>query len=133
MNKRQSVAKIGGYTVVRVDSIAYVEPEDAGQIVIAGSHGGASSGRYAAQYPLGVCFLNDACGGKDMAGIASLAMLDALGRCGATYDAMSARIGDSQDAWENGVISHVNVAAARLGFRTGERIEDALHRIFSKN
>jgi hypothetical protein len=132
MGERFKVEKLGHRNIVLMDSIAYVEAEDSDQIVVAGSHGGVSSGRFAIEYPLGVCFLNDAGVGKQDAGIASLAMMDALGRCGATYDSMSARIGDARDAWENGVISHVNKTATKLGFTAGERIADALRRVYGK-
>ncbi len=116
--------------MVLMDSIAYAEEDDAGKIVVAGSHGGRSSGRFAIEYPLAACFLNDAGVGKDNAGIASLAMLDELGRLGATYDFNTARIGDARDAWTNGVISHVNEVAARAGFAAGEGLADAIRRIF---
>lgn len=130
MGQRFHVPIGGGQQVVLMDSIAYVEPEDAGRVVVAGSHGGVSSGRYAMEHALLACFLNDACVGKDQAGIAFLPMLDGLGRCAATYDGMSARIGDCQDAWAHGVISHVNTAAQARGFKTGERVADAVRRVF---
>ena len=118
--------------VVLMDSIAYADDTDAGQIVVAGSHGGRSSGRFALDFPLEICFLNDAGVGKDNAGLASLAMFDEIGRAGATYDSNSARIGDAADAWENGVISHVNRTAAGLGFVAGERVADAILRIYGR-
>jgi len=116
--------------VVVMDSIAYVDAADAGRIVVAGSHGGRSSGRFAVEYPLHMCFLNDAGVGKDDAGIAALSLFDALGRAGATYDSASARIGDATDAWEHGIVSHVSERAAVLGVRAGERVQDAVRRVF---
>ena len=38
----------------------------------------------------------------------------------------SARIGEAQDAWQHGVISHVNPAAAALGLAVGQRLSTAL-------
>ncbi len=130
MGPKVRVEVIGSRSVVLMDSIAYADDNDAGQVVVAGSHGGRSSGRFAIAYPLAACFLNDAGLGKDDAGIASLAMLEELGRPGAVYDSNSARIGDSADAWECGVISRVNATAGRLGFVAGERVSDAIRRVF---
>ncbi len=130
MGEKVKVETLGGRTVVLMDSIAYADDAEAGQIVVAGSHGGRSSGRFALEYPLAACFLNDAGVGKDDAGIASLAMLDKLGRVGATYSSESARIGDAKDAWEHGVLSYVNQEAARLGFAAGERVADAIRRVY---
>lgn len=117
---------------MRMDSIAYADDADADQIVVAGSHGGRSSGKFALEYPLAACFLNDAGVGKEDAGIASLAMLDELGRPGATYSSLSARIGDAQDAWDNGIVSFVNRTAAGLGFTVGEPLKAAIRRVFGK-
>lgn len=130
MGEKVKVETLGGRTVVLMDSIAYADEADAGQIVVAGSHGGRSSGKFAIEHPLAACFLNDAGVGKDDAGIASLAMFDKLGRPGATYSSESARIGDGRDAWQHGVISHVNHEAARLGFKAGERVADAIRRVY---
>jgi hypothetical protein len=130
MEKKIKVATLGSRAVVLMDSISFVSEADAEQIIVAGSHGGRSSGEFAVVHPLAACFLNDAGVGKDEAGIAALAMLDALARPGATYDSNSARIGDAQDAWDNGVVSFVNRAAAALGFAAGEPVQAAIHRVF---
>lgn len=128
---RHQVATLDGFRVVLMDSITYGTAEDAGQIIVAASHGGRSSARYAiALLPI-VTFLNDAGIGKDDAGLASLAMLDRVGRCGLVYDGRTAKIGDARDAWENGVISHVNQVAADRGFRAGEAVKAAVHRLFA--
>ncbi len=129
MGEKVTIAVTGVQAVVLMDSIAYADASDAGKIVVAGSHGGRSSGRFAIEHPLAACFLNDAGIGKDDAGIASLAMLDRLGRAGATYDFQSARIGNARDAWEHGVISRVNRAAAGLGCAAGEKLAEAVRRL----
>jgi hypothetical protein len=130
MGEKVRIATYGSKAVVLMDSISYVDAADAGQIVVSGSHGGLSSGRYAVEHPLAACFLNDAGVGKDDAGIASLAMLDKVGLACATYGSQSARIGDAADAWSCGIVSHVNRTAQALGFRTGERVADAIARVF---
>jgi hypothetical protein len=128
--RKYEVEAPGMHAVVVMDSIAYVDASDVGRTVVAGSHGGRSSGRFAVEYPLNMCFLNDAGVGKDGAGIAALTLFDALGRAGATYDSATARIGDATDAWEHGIVSYVSSRAALLGFRAGERIRDAVCRVF---
>jgi len=41
----------------------------------------------------------------------------------------SARIGDAQDMWDHGVISHVNETARRMGLVEGQALRDALSRL----
>ena len=102
-----------------VDSIT--QPDDSeGSAVIAGSHGGISSGRYAAQLGLIGILFNDAGVGKDDAGIESLSYLDELGLPTATVDNESARIGDGVSMVEGGVVSHVNDAAEQCGCEVGQ-------------
>ena len=113
------------------DSITILTPDDAGCIVVSGSHGGRSAGEYAVRYPLALCCLNDAGVGKDHAGIAALAMLDAQGIAGVAYSHVSARIGEAADGWENGVVSHVNNAARALGFCVSTRLREAIERAFA--
>ena len=132
MGEKVRVETLGNRSVVLMDSISTVSQEDGGQIVVSGSHGGRSSGEFAVRHPLAACFLNDAGVGKDDAGIAALGMLDALARPCAAYDSNSARIGDAQDAWDNGVISFVNQAAASLGFAAGEPVSSAVRRVFAR-
>ena len=91
--------------------------------------GGASSGEFALEVPLKAAFFNDAGGGKDGAGIAALAMLQARGVAGGTVAHTSARIGDSLDTWECGVISDLNESARRLGLAVGESLRGALQRL----
>ena len=81
--------------VVMVDTIAHVAPEDAGHVVVAGSHGGVSSGEYAARVPVAAVFFNDAGGGKDDAGRAALPYLDERGIAAGTVAHDAAMIGDA--------------------------------------
>lgn len=115
--------------VLIMDSITKVTPEDEGAIVVSASHGGASSGEFALEVPLGAVFFNDAGVGKDEAGIAALAMLEARGVAGGTVSHLSARIGDSQDMWEHGVVSHVNAQARALGILPGQPLHQILTQV----
>ena len=106
--------------VLRVlDSVTEGVHHPAGAVLVTGSHGGLSAGRYALQSrPLLVVF-NDAGIGKDGAGIASLALLQAQGiaACAVSHD--SARIGEAASTLEHGVLSCANEAAQALGARPG--------------
>jgi hypothetical protein len=112
--------------VIIMDSITKVTPDDAGANVVSASHGGVSSGEFALAVPLSSVFFNDAGVGKELAGIAALAMLEARGIAAGTVSHETARIGDSKDMWEEGVISHANSHAAKRGLVPGLRLKDAL-------
>lgn len=126
---KQEVARGPRGRVLIMDSITKVAPEDEGTVVVSASHGGQSSGEFALEVPLKAAFFNDAGVGKDDAGIASLAMLERRGVAAGTVSHTSARIGDSADMWEHGVISHVNACARSLGLEPGQRLRQALCRL----
>ncbi len=107
-------------------------PEDASEIAVSGSHGGASSGAYALQVPLKCAIFNDAGVGKNEAGVVALAMLQARGVAAATVAHTSARIGDAQDTWDSGVVSRCNETARALGIEQGAVLRDALNRLVSR-
>jgi hypothetical protein len=126
---KTEVARGPGGTVLLMDSITKVAADDAGAIVVSGSHGGTSSAEFALEVPLKLVFFNDAGVGKDAAGIAALAMLQARDVAAGTVAHTSARIGDALDMWEQGVVSHLNAHAVALGLTVGERLGDALRRV----
>ncbi len=104
-----------------VDSITELGPADAGCLAVSGSHGGISSARYAlAARPL-LSVFNDAGVGKDAAGLAALAFLQAHGLAACTVGHTSARIGEAASTLSDGVISHANPLARALGAGVGER------------
>ncbi len=127
---RAHLATIGGRRVIALDTISHVAAEHAGAIIVTGSHGGVSSGEFAARHPVAAVFFNDAGIGKDDAGVAGLATLEATGTAAGTVSHDSAVIGDAQDAWETGVVSVLNAPARAAGFRTGERLQDAIRRVY---
>lgn len=103
--------------VVGMDSATLVKPEDAGQIVIAGSHGGLMGNNPATAITedvLAVTF-SDGGIGIEEAGIQRLPTLDARGIAAATVDVATASIGDARSNWETGVISRVNETARKVG------------------
>lgn len=111
--------------VLLIDSITQAEPEDDGCVVVCGSHGGSSSGEFALARALVCVVFNDAGIGKDDAGVAALALLQAQGRAAAAVAHHSGRIGDARDIWQHGVLSRVNAAAA-LGARPGLTLQQWL-------
>ena len=127
---KRVVAEGPGGRIVVMGSITQVTAEDAGSLVVSGSHGGISSGEYALVLaPLRLAVFNDAGVGKDRAGIAALEMLQARGVAGAAVSHQSARIGDAQDTWEHGVVSHANAVAQGLGLVPGARLAAVLKRL----
>jgi hypothetical protein len=118
--------------VVMVDTIAHVHPDDAGQVVVCGSHGGISSGEYAARVPVAAVFFNDAGGGKEDAGRASLPFLEELGVAAGTVSHDTAMIGDGLETFESGVLSAVNGRARAMGFCTGDPLRDAIRKVLGE-
>ena len=114
--------------IVLMDSASLARPEDKGQIVVTASHGALVGGKASAALQVDgfAAVYNDAGVGIDRAGISRLPILDEAGVAGVTVSAQSARIGDAQSAYEDGVISHVNDVARRLGASPGEPLEPRL-------
>ena len=56
-------------------------------------------------------------------------MLQQRGIAGGTVSHTSARIGDSQDTWDHGVVSHVNDKARVLGIVPGQPLKETLTRL----
>jgi len=105
-----------------VDSITELGPSDAGCIAISGSHGGLSSARYALAAQPRLSVFNDAGVGKDGAGIAGLHLLQQAGLAALAVSNSSACIGLAESSWREGVVSHLNAAAAGLGFVAGRAL-----------
>ena len=118
----------GGAPVLLVDSITEAVGCAAGRMAVSGSHGGLSAGRFALQAEVRLAVFNDAGIGKDQAGIAALALLQAHGMAAVAVSHASARIGEARSTWQDGVISACNAAAAALGARTGDALREWLQR-----
>ena len=104
-----------------LDSNSLVRADDAGSIVVTGSHGGILGGKpeTALRIDALAAVYNDAGVGIDDAGISRLPALEARGIAAITVDAQSARIGDARSTWESGRISHANALATAYGARAG--------------
>jgi len=107
-----------------LDSVGKVLSEDAGRILVIGSHGALHGGRpeSALAVDAAAAVFHDAGVGADRAGITRLGPLDARGIAAATVDAMSARIGDGRSMWESGRISFANATALRAGVAPGQSV-----------
>lgn len=114
-----------------VDSITEAVGSGAGRIVVSGSHGGLSSGRYALAARPALVVFNDAGVGKQAAGIAALALLQGSGIAACTVAHSSACIGRAQSTLDDGVISHCNALAATLGLVVGQPLRVAVRRLTS--
>lgn len=112
-----------------VDSITELGISDEGCIAVSGSHGGMSSARYALAARPWLSVFNDAGVGKDAAGLAALAFLQshALAACTVAHD--SARIGEAQNTYEDGVVSHANALASALGVQPGQGCRTMVERL----
>jgi hypothetical protein len=115
-----------GRPLLLVDSITEAARHGADAVVVSGSHGGLSAARFAlAARPHAVAF-NDAGIGKDGAGIAALAWLQAHGIAAVAVAHDSARIGEALSTWNDGVISAANAAATALGAHVGVQLREWL-------
>lgn len=112
--------------IVTADSVTELEGvAAAGQVLVAGSHGGIVAAQYAAKAGVRAVILHDAGLGKDEAGVAGLAWLDALCIPAAAVGHASARIADGADMLARGVVSRANARAQGLGVLAGMRCREA--------
>ncbi len=117
-----------GLRIVCVDSISLVEEEDAGQVVLSGSHGGLVAGQHALaiRVDAAAAFYNDAGIGADEAGVSRLPALAGRGVAAGTVSSATARIGDGRSTLREGVLSRVNRLAAALGMAPGMSAAEAV-------
>lgn len=112
----------GGRRLILVDSASLVRPEDAGQVVVTGSHGAVFGDNPANALKVDalLALFNDAGG----AATSRLPALEDRGIAAATVAASSARIGDARSTWQTGVVSALNPCAAALGGSCGMSARD---------
>ena len=109
-----------------LDSVTEGGPEQIGQVVVTGSHGGVSAARYAQEYRPFLVIFNDAGVGKDRAGVIGLDLLEEAGIAAVAVAHTSARIGEAKSTFEEGVISHANAPARRLGLKPEQKVQEAI-------
>ena len=135
MEHETETVEMGEGRVLIMDSISYIGGETSRcDVIVSASHGGFSAGEYVLRHPAPRAVIyNDAGLGKDKAGIVALSMLEEKGVAAATVSHNSARIGDSKDTYENGVISHVNKVAASLKISVGMTVKDVCELLLKPN
>jgi hypothetical protein len=114
--------------IVLIDSASLIAPEDKGQIVVAASHGALVGGnaQMALQVDAFAAVFSDAGVGSDNAGISRLPALDQRGIAGLAVSAASARIGDAASIYADGIVSHLNETARKLGAQAREPLQARL-------
>lgn len=116
-------------SILTADSVTEIGAQVRDAVLVAGSHGGVIAGHLAAKAGARAVILNDAGVGKDEAGIAALAYLEAIGMAAASVAHAGARIGNGAHMLAHGTISHVNATAAALGVMPGQPCRDAAVRL----
>jgi len=113
-----------------LDSASLICPDDAGAVVVTGSHGAllGNDPARAAKADVFCALFNDAGIGIGEAGVGRLDALEARGIAGATVAALSARIGDGASTLETGILTRVNALAAGLGGCAGMSARDFVER-----
>lgn len=124
--KKQTKTQIDGVSITVTDSITFLNESNSGDIVVCGSHGGLSAGKYAKKYRVKAVFFNDAGIGKNNAGVKSLESLDGAGIPACTVDCMSAEIFNGQDVLENGIISVCNQLAKNRNIKAKLTVKEAI-------
>lgn len=116
----------GGRTIVYLDAAPMLRPDDAGTIAVTGSHAALFRGRPddVVNVDVFAIFFSDAGVGKDNAGILRLPELDKRAIAAGTVSAMSASIGHARAIHDDGILSHVNATAAKLGGKPGMPLRD---------
>ena len=115
-----------GRNIVCTDSIAFALPEDRERNVLCtAGHTGRSVIDYFRQFRPWAFICSDGGIGKNDSGISALAEVDADGIAGCSVDALTARMGDGQSTYFDGVISAVNQTAAAKGVRVGQPAREA--------
>jgi len=124
--KKQIQTQIDGVSITVTDSITFLNENNAGDIVVCGSHGGLSAGKYALKRHVKAVFFNDAGIGKNNAGVKSLESLNDAGILACTVDCMSAEIYNGHDTLGNGIITVCNQVAKTRNIKEKMTVTEAI-------
>jgi hypothetical protein len=118
--------------ILVTDSFTYCDARVSGRdVVVAGSFAGCLAFALAFERGARGLVAHAAGVGRDQAGIAGLPEADRRGVPAAAVETMSARIGDGESVWGDGVVAHVNETARGLGAHPGMRAPDAAGRFLA--
>jgi hypothetical protein len=112
------------------DSVTLVEPQDAHQVLVIGSHAALHAGPASAlPVPAQAAFFHDAGSWGEPQGLSRLPVLDAMGIAAAAVHHQTARIGDARSMFETGSLSFCNRLGARAGWKIGMSVQEAIQQI----
>lgn len=115
-----------GRSIVCTDSIAFALPEDRERNVLCtAGHTGRSVIDYFRNFRPWGFICSDGGIGKNRSGLSALEPVEQDGIAGAAVDALTARMGDGQSTYFDGVISACNRIAAAKGVRSGQSAREA--------
>ena len=116
----------GGRSIVCTDSIAYALPEEKERNVLctAGRTGRSVIG-YFRQFRPWAFICSDGGIGKNQSGLSALEAVEPDGIVGCSVSAQTARMGDGQSTYFDGVISAANSHARATGVQVGQRAREA--------
>ncbi|MFZ2858046.1 hypothetical protein [Acidovorax sp.] len=115
-----------GRSIVCTDSIAFALPEDRERNVLCtAGHTGRSVVDYFRGFRPWGFICSDGATGKNNSGVSALAAVEADGIAGASVDANTARMGDGQSTYFDGIISAANALALAKGVRMGQSAREA--------
>lgn len=115
-----------GRSIVCTDSIAYALPEDKDRNVLCtAGHTGRSVIGYFRDFRPWAFICSDGGVGKNDSGISALEAVEADGIVGCSVSALTARMGDGQSTYFDGVISAANRHARAKGVQVGQSARDA--------
>jgi len=115
-----------GRSIVCTDSIAFALPEDRNRNVLCtAGHTGRSVIDYFRLFRPWAFICSDGAKGKNDSGISALREVETDGIAGASVDALTARMGDGQSTYFDGVISAANRIAQDKGVRVGQSAREA--------
>lgn len=130
--QRHLLTERNGVKVWGLDTGGLMTKDDAGHILLTGSHGGLVGGDPASANR-GVMFRaiihSDAGIGPDDSTTSRLPVLDTLGIPAALVSAASARISDARSTYHDGVLSLVNDAARNAGASPGMSAKDFVEKL----
>ena len=108
------------------DGVTKLPSEANGAVVLGGSHAAVPAAYISAKAGVRAAIHHDCGIGRDEAGVSGLLWAEHQGMAMAAVAADSARVGDSADMLERGIISRVNAIAARCGVKTGHTVVHAV-------
>ena len=117
-----------------VDSASLITPEDAGRLIVTGSHGGLIGGdpKRACKAQARLVVFSDAGKGKNNAGTTRLPALEKRGVAAVTVDCETCQIGSAASILKTGVISYANEGATLVGATPRLHLATAIANIVSQ-